>query len=660
MPEPQLLKDAGNVIKHVAKLALPFLGFMQEGGPVTESGLYHLEEGEHVLPNPGGVVPGNAASTPPMFPSPSQAAAPTDDTTKRLLYALTQAATQRRAAGTPHPVSVPGGMNPVPPASLTEGMGKPQANAQRFMYGIQANIRNGVARMKEQQVAKATADWEYAQSALNEYYAAQQSQDPQAMKAAQVKLDAAFGDPKKLKQMAKALNQDWLNPEKTTVYGDALKRVAAKTQQTEQQKEQAKQGIKGIFQKLIQKSQQPQLTDDEKKKMQQEVINKAPTTVGIADIKQVNDVANLERSLAQAREKYQYLPAADGTVWAVNKSDPKDAHQLRDADTGEAVKGKTAAKEGQVYMANGMPMGVFHNGKPVMPGDAEWKPEDQKMFDAAVTGAKEKQFLRVDPVIAAMIGDPPNPTDYKGGRSDPAYGKALATWGQAAFQRQLDKAAASGEARAKAFNATRGVDIMDDQGNVYYTTMARAIEQGFTGAGEGIKLKSRQAQIGDIETASGREREAIEAVDKPFTASQIAKLKLAMTTDDPGIASTELKALASEELTDKQQDFVIWTNQLNERAMSLRGVAGIGASAQDVRGAIHAMLPGIGSGNTQMMTKQLDAFDQQVKVLKSGIAKPGKGGGASEETTKFTDGGKTYNIPNDKVSAFKKDHPNAR
>jgi hypothetical protein len=580
-----------------------------------------------------GVVPGNAPGTTPPFmpsPSPGQAAGGVDEQTKKILAALTQAATQRRFSGTPRPTAIPGATNPFQaPEYMTNNKNPHAWGAQRLMYGIQSMIGNAVTHQKEQQITKATADWEYAQSALNEYYAAQESGDQNALKTAQGKLDVVFGDPKKLKQMAKALNQDWLNPDKTTVHGEALKRVAAKTQQTDEKKQQAKTGIQKLFGSLLDKvkgQQQPQLTDDEKKRQEQEIINKAPTTSGAFDMSKIRDAAELEKALTESRQKYQYIPTSDGGIAAVNKSNPEDSHKLRYTETGELVSGKPSAKEGQAYMVNGMPQGVFHNGKPVMPTDPDWTPKDQKLFDSTLYSAKEKQFLRVDPAIAAIVGDPPDPKEFKNGRRDPEYGKELATWGEAVFKKQMEKTAASGEARAKAFNQYRPVQVMDADGDVYYTTAAQAIAEGMSGAGEGIKLKSRQAQIGDIETASGKERAAIEAVDKPFTEAQIAKLKFAMTTDDPGLASTEMKALAAEELTPAQQDFVIWTNQLNERAMSLRGVAGIGASAQDVRGAIHAMLPGIGSGSTGMMKKQLDAFDQQVKVLKTGIAKPGKPG----------------------------------
>jgi len=584
----------------------------------------------------GGIVnPAQIQPAPPSAPSPQAAAAPIEEQTKKILAMLVQAAQKKQFAGQPAPR--PAGQGGDFQAATQIGMntGNPHAwGKQRLLAGIAANIKTAVAKSKEQQVMKAQADWEYAGSALNELYAAQASGDKQGQAAAQKKVDLVFGDPKKLKNMAKALNQDWLNPEKTTVYGEALKKVAAKTQQTAdakqqdaQKKQQAATGIKSIFQKLIGQKQQPQLDDAQKSAMSKEIAAKAPTTQGAVDINTVKTIADVEKSVMAARDKYQYVPANDGsgTVWAVNRFDRKDAHMVRDADTGQSIKGgKSPAKEGQVYMLNGVPQGVFHGGRPVQPGDAEWSDADAKMFTGAVDGLHEKQLLKVDPIIASQIGDPPDPKDFKKGRSDPEYASALAKWGKNAESIKDRMAGASGEARAKAFNEYRPVQVMDADGNVYYTTAKSAIEQGQAGASEGVKLKPREAQINDIQVASKNTREAINALDKPFNTAQIAKLHYAMETDDPSLANTELSTLATQDLTDKQQDFVIWVRQLNERAMSLRNVAGMGTGAQDLRTAIRAMIPGIRSGDAKMMNKQLDAFDNQVKILKTGIAHPGK------------------------------------
>lgn len=240
-----------------------------------------------------GVVPGQTpGTTPPILPSPQSAAAPVDEQTKRMLAMLMAAAQQKKFAGQPRPSAVPGKQDPFgAPSYMTSGPNPHAWGAQRFMYGIQSMMRNAVSHQKEEQINKATADWEYAQSALNEYYAAQSSNDPKQLEAAQKKLAVAFDD-KKLAKMAKALNQDWMHPEKTTVWGEALKRVAANTQQTDQKKQQAKSGLMGLFQKLMHRKQQPQLTDDEKQRMRQEIISKAPTQTTV-DTKQLQEQEKL-------------------------------------------------------------------------------------------------------------------------------------------------------------------------------------------------------------------------------------------------------------------------------------------------------------------------------------------------------------------------------
>jgi hypothetical protein len=216
--------------------------------------------------------------------------------TKRMLEMIMRTASQRRFAGKPVPAPVPGRQDPYnAPAYMTSGPNPHAWGAQRLLYGIQAMMGNAVAHHKEEKIQKAVADWEYAGDALNEYYAAQAGGDQNALQTAQKKLDVVFGDPKKLKNMAKALNQDWLNPEKTTVYGEALKRVANEEQQTGAKKQQAKTGIQNLFKKLIgQGKPQPQLTPDEQKRMEQEIISKAPTTVAGFDLNAMRTVADFE------------------------------------------------------------------------------------------------------------------------------------------------------------------------------------------------------------------------------------------------------------------------------------------------------------------------------------------------------------------------------
>jgi hypothetical protein len=214
-----------------------------------------------------------------------------NDMTKKLLATIAQAAQRRQFAGTPVPAAVPGFKDPA--AAQQIGMNTANPNAwgkQRLMNGIATNIQNAVAKQKQQKLLKAEADWTYMAGAMNDLEAAKSSGDPKAVAAAQQKVDIVMGDPKKLKEMARALNQDWLAPEKTTVYGEALKKVTAQAGQQAQndaQKQQAATGLKGMFQKLLQKQQQPQLTDAQKQAMAREIQAKAPMAAASLDPKAI-------------------------------------------------------------------------------------------------------------------------------------------------------------------------------------------------------------------------------------------------------------------------------------------------------------------------------------------------------------------------------------
>jgi hypothetical protein len=65
----------------------------------------------------------------------------------------------------------------------------------------------------------------------------------------------------------------------------------------------------------------------------------------------------------------------------------------------------------------------------------------------------------------------------------------------------------------------------------------------------------------------------------------------------------------------------VWATQLNERALSLRNIAGMGQGAQDLRQAIKQTLASAGSGNKRIMLKQQDALDNQVAKLRHGQPK---------------------------------------
>ena len=298
---------------------------------------------------------GQDAAPPQVAAIPSAQVPQTDpggvnEKTKQILQYLVQASQRKQMANTAVPAELPGQQSTLPPPSMA---GHPR---QGSFHTIGALISNAVQKQKQDQLLKAEGDWTYLQSAMNELYGAQQSGDPQAIKAAQAKVDVMMNDPKKLKNMAKALNQDWLAPEKTTVYGEALKNVTAKSKQSEQQKQQAKQGIMSIFKKLIGRQQEPQLSPEQRQQMGREIQAKAPTTA--------TDPTQLIKAMqpfAVAEQREQLQALKDQTAKEIQEMKDETRKQLQkpvDKVLGEARealdKGDTETYQKKLQEAQGM------------------------------------------------------------------------------------------------------------------------------------------------------------------------------------------------------------------------------------------------------------------------------------------------------------------
>jgi hypothetical protein len=226
--------------------------------------------------------------------------------------------------------------------------------------------------------------------------------------------------------------------------------------------------------------------------------------------------------------------------------------------------------------------------------------------------------------IVAQIGNPPSPADYPGGEKDPQYISANKKWGQDAESIKNQEAGAQGAARGAGYNASRPVQVLvpqpDGTSSSVWMTAAQAEGGGFSTAAQGTRALSATAQMNDIVNASQNVRKAIQAGGASnFNPAQVAKITLAMHETDPGVLSNEIANIAASGLTPQQQDLVTWLYQLDERALSLRNVAGMGQGSDTTRAAILRALPSIFSGSPEMATKQLDAFDNMVGNLRKGI-----------------------------------------
>lgn len=204
--------------------------------------------------------------------------------------------------------------------------------------------------------------------------------------------------------------------------------------------------------------------------------------------------------------------------------------------------------------------------------------------------------------------------------------------GDADAQRVLDRMQqdklAQQTARGYAFKAFTPLPEIDENGNMRYDWAKNAIAQGNAPAAQGVSVMSKQAQFSEMKSASQKFRSAIQGLDREFTPDQIAKLQLAQRAPDEGVVRNITDSiLGDQNLTPAQQDYVIWHNQMMERILSLRNVAGMGQGAQDLRSAIQATVPGPKSGSKEFSLKKMDAVDNQINLLSRGIPGMGKGAG---------------------------------
>jgi len=177
-------------------------------------------------------------------------------------------------------------------------------------------------------------------------------------------------------------------------------------------------------------------------------------------------------------------------------------------------------------------------------------------------------------------------------------------------------------ARAQAYGQYRPVEVLNpNTGNAEYQYAGSAIASGAAPMVEGAKIMSKDAQFKDIYSGIGTMRQAINGLgQEPLDAETIAKLTLATRETDPTVAHQIIDTvLGSQQLTPAQQDFVVATQQLNERALSVRNLAGMGNASDSLRAAIRAMLPTAKSGDVSLMRKQLDGVTNLVDNLYTGI-----------------------------------------
>jgi hypothetical protein len=142
-------------------------------------------------------------------------------------------------------------------------------------------------------------------------------------------------------------------------------------------------------------------------------------------------------------------------------------------------------------------------------------------------------------------------------------------------------------------------------------------------AGQGASAMSKDALFQDLHYNIQTARNAINALDE-LNAPTRAALSFALRdTDTKSAMQTFLAGALGTQLTPQQQEAVQALALLNENAMSLRSLGGMGQGSEEMRSAIRATLPGGKSASKGYAIKQLEKFENVVNRLERGV--PGTG-----------------------------------
>jgi hypothetical protein len=262
---------------------------------------------------------------------------------------------------------------------------------------------------------------------------------------------------------------------------------------------------------------------------------------------------------------------------------------------GNVIRGFPKGKDGQPVIIDGKPAGVFRAGRPITPSDPEWTDAD---------AVKLASYLKT--------------------YSEAEEGK----------NKRIKLAA---DSRVEAFMRTREYGAMDAAtGALVYVTpdQMRKSPGRYAPPGPAVQAKNRAAIFNEIDTTKAFLNDAIAKLpDDAFSPEARLQIAYAMRDEDPKSAwHNFLNSDVSATLTTEQINYVTSLVSMEESAMSLRSLGGMGAGSDMLRNQILKMLPGAGTPSKAYAVRQVKIFDGELQALKTSvpnIGEPGQGGGAT-------------------------------
>lgn len=318
----------------------------------------------------------------------------------------------------------------------------------------------------------------------------------------------------------------------------------------------------------------------------------------------------------------------DTAAAAGQQPDPNDVGLVKanaEVTSGNAVSRAAAQAPKFQYAKDGTPMSITTGGKTYSQSNIANAPDDvqqqwQQAQDALNTTKAGVQAAVKKYGLLSLKNPPPDPSKYKQGASDPQYGKDVSAWAKEIDDGYNQEQTRLAAARGSAYQQNRPVNVVMPDGTLRVVSAGRAEAEGLTPAAQGVQAMGRNAQIEDIyaglQTMEGVLNE--NGVLK-WNPGQVGYMQSAFRSDDPGAAAAAWQSLVKSGLSPEQMDFVVAMQQLDERIMSLRNVAGMGAGSDQLREAILRTVPGITTGTPALARKQLDALTNEVDNLSMGI-----------------------------------------
>lgn len=148
----------------------------------------------------------------------------------------------------------------------------------------------------------------------------------------------------------------------------------------------------------------------------------------------------------------------------------------------------------------------------------------------------------------------------------------------------------------------------------------------FVDEGKAAPLRQKEAIFQDIYFNERQTREAIAALKNGFDIKQRAQIAFMLKSTDPHSAlDSFFNSSVGKTLSEDQMMYITALASLQENALALRTISGLGQGSDELRSMILKTLPGAGTPNIEYANRQMDLFKNTVDRLHSGVIKAGTG-----------------------------------